>query len=237
MAPRKTLTKEQEKELDHISFVAGVKGAAVGASIGAVATYMTYKRSSSFRQLSRAMQSIFLASGRAVLFVITTILSFANMTGTGGATGYLFAADRAASRYANYELGYADETMVTNLEHLRTFRKHPDETSTHRALRYLNDNRWPLIGGSWAVSMVGALGYTFSNKYLTTQQKLVQARMYAQAATLVVLLASASLSIYMGDDHDKQSQVDEPDAQLRAVLNLPHEEKRRVQPASPSEKE
>ncbi|ORY94863.1 hypothetical protein BCR43DRAFT_335685 [Syncephalastrum racemosum] len=217
MAPRKTLTEKQEKELDHIALVAGLKGAAVGASIGAVATYMTYKRSSSFRQLSRAMQSVMLASG--------------------GMTGYMFAVDRASSRYKNQELGYADETMVESLEHLRTFRKNPDETSTHRMLRYVNDNRWPLIGGSWAVSMVGALSYTFSNKYLTTQQKLVQARMYAQAATLVVLLMSASLSIYMGDDHDKQREVDEPDAQLRAVLNLPHEEKRRVQPASPPEKE
>jgi len=68
--------------------------------------------------------------------------------------------------------------------------------------------------------MAGALTYSFSNKYLTTQQKVVQARMYAQAVTIAVLMASAGLSVYAGEE-DK-NQKDEPDAQLRAVLELPH---------------
>ena len=73
--------------------------------------------------------------------------------------------------------------------------------------------------------MVGALGYSFSNRYLTTQQKVVQARMYAQAVTVAVLMASAGLSIYMGED---KKPKDLPDAQLRAVLELPVEENKRV---------
>lgn len=67
--------------------------------------------------------------------------------------------------------------------------------------------------------MVGALGYSFSNRYMTTQQKIVQARMYAQAVTIAVLMASAGLSIYMGDD--EKVHKEQPDAQLRAVLALP----------------
>ena len=67
--------------------------------------------------------------------------------------------------------------------------------------------------------MAGALGYSFSNKYLTTQQKIVQARMYAQAVTIVVLMASAGLSVYVGDDQKHHKEL--PDAQLRAVLELP----------------
>lgn len=76
-----------------------------------------------------------------------------------------------------------------------------------------------ILGFSWVASMAAALGYSFSNKYLTTQQKLVQSRMYAQAVTIAVLMASAGLSIYVGDD-DKH-QKEQPDAQLRAVLALP----------------
>jgi hypothetical protein len=75
--------------------------------------------------------------------------------------------------------------------------------------------------------MVGALTYSFSNRFLTTQQKIVQARMYAQAVTIAVLMASAGLSVYAGDE-DKH-QKDEPDAQLRAVLELPHSEKHKQQ--------
>lgn len=44
--------------------------------------------------------------------------------------------------------------------------------------------------------------------------------MYAQAVTIAVLMASAGLSVYAGDE-DKHEK-DEPDAQLRAVLELPH---------------
>lgn len=69
--------------------------------------------------------------------------------------------------------------------------------------------------------MVGALGYSFSNKYLTTQQKVVQARMYAQAVTIAVLMISAGVSVYVGDE-DKKNKRELPDAQLRAVLELPH---------------
>lgn len=72
--------------------------------------------------------------------------------------------------------------------------------------------------------MVAALGYSFSNKYLSTQQKIVQARMYAQAATIGVLMASAGLSIYLGED-DKKNEHHEIDPQLRAVLSLPYDEK------------
>lgn len=67
--------------------------------------------------------------------------------------------------------------------------------------------------------MVGALGYSFSNKYLTTQQKVVQARMYAQAVTIAVLMVSATVSMYVGDDG--KTRKEQPDAQLRAVLELP----------------
>lgn len=76
--------------------------------------------------------------------------------------------------------------------------------------------------------MGGALAYSFSNRYLTTQQKVVQARMYAQAVTLAVLMASAGLSIYMGDDDKKKKE--EPDAQLRAILELPVEQNKIVRP-------
>ena len=85
--------------------------------------------------------------------------------------------------------------------------------------------------------MVGSLGYTFSNRYLTTQQKVVQARMYSQAATIAVLLASAAINVYAGDE-DRNEKEDEPDEELRAVLNLPHQEQKSVrtpQPASPNE--
>ncbi|KAI8988143.1 hypothetical protein BDF20DRAFT_815669 [Mycotypha africana] len=197
------LTPEQQKTRDSIFYQSGIKGALIGLGIGAAATALVVRKSAEFRALSRPMQSIMAAS--------TTT------------AGFLFASDRAVTAYENNVLGYTDELLVEQLERRRT----PDEnlSTIDRSLRYLNDNRWSFIVGlSWAVSMAGALGYSFSNRYLTTQQKIVQARMYAQAVTIAVLMASAGLSIYVGDDKNQKTK-DVPDAQLSAILALPDQPK------------
>ncbi|GAA5807878.1 hypothetical protein MFLAVUS_001258 [Mucor flavus] len=193
----KLLSKEQEKTSEKIFFQSGLKGAAVGLGLGLVATALTIRKSPDFRALSRPYQAIMAASGSVA--------------------GFLFAADKAVSKYEMDVLGYTDEDMLRELRSNRV----PDAnlSTIDRSLRYLNDNRWSFIGVSWAASMVGALGYSFSNKYLTTQQKVVQARMYAQAVTIAVLMVSASVSMYVGDEG--KNRKEQPDAQLRAVLELP----------------
>ncbi|KAI9362613.1 hypothetical protein BD770DRAFT_381403 [Pilaira anomala] len=193
----KLLSEQQEKRSEEIFYQSGLKGAVIGLGLGLAATALTARKSADFRALSRPYKAILAAS--------TT------------AAGFLFASDRAVSKYENETLGYTDEDMLRELRSNRV----PDEhlSTFDRSLRYLNDNRWSFIGISWAASMVGALGYSFSNKYLTTQQKVVQARMYAQAVTIAVLMASATVSMYVGDD--EKSRKEQPDAQLRAVLELP----------------
>ncbi|CAO3699124.1 hypothetical protein G6F70_007688 [Rhizopus microsporus] len=196
--PSIVLTPEQEKTRQNIYWTSGLKGAAIGLGLGAVATVFTLRRSPEFRSLSRPLQSILAVSSTTA--------------------GFLFASDSAVTHYENRELGYTDETMLQSLMH-----KRQDETNMSafdRSLHYLNQNRWTFIGLSWAVSMAGALGYSFSNKYLTTQQKVVQARMYAQAVTIAVLMASAGISIYVGEDEKNKKEA--PDPQLRAVLELPY---------------
>ncbi|KAG2223545.1 hypothetical protein INT45_000865 [Circinella minor] len=194
------LTDAQQDKRDEISFASGIQGAAIGLGLGVAATIVTFRRSPDFRLLSRPMQAILPTS--AIL------------------AGYLFGSERAATRYENETLGYMDEQMFLELR--RSEPTGEKKTTSEKALHYLNDNRWSVIGLSWAASMAGAFGYSFSNRFLTTQQKVVQARMYAQAVTLAVLMASAGLSIYMGDD--KKTYKDAPDAQLRAVLELPAEQ-------------
>ncbi|KAI8386888.1 hypothetical protein BD560DRAFT_363361 [Blakeslea trispora] len=193
----KYLTTEQEKVRDQIFYQSGAKGALIGLGLGAVATAFVLKRSPEFRALSRPLQSIMAAS--------TTT------------AGFLFASDKATQEFENRELGYTDEDMIAALR--RGQRPQDNMSSFDRSMQYLNNNRWSVIGLSWAVSMAGALGLSFSNRYLTTQQKLVQARMYAQAVTIAVLMASAGVSIYVGDEG--KDRKEEPDAQLRAVLALP----------------
>jgi hypothetical protein len=62
------------------------------------------------------------------------------------------------------------------------------------------ENRYPIVGVSWVLSMGLALGIVGRSPYLSTQQKLVQARVYAQTLTIAVLIATAAFEV---GDRDK----------------------------------
>ena len=58
--------------------------------------------------------------------------------------GYLFGSERAATQYENETLGYLDEQMYVELQ-----RNEPStgkKTTSEKAMHYLNDNRWSVIG-------------------------------------------------------------------------------------------
>ena len=64
-----------------------------------------------------------------------------------------------------------------------------------RAMDWGRENRYSIVGGSWLASMATALGIVSRNRYLSTSQKIVQARMYAQGLTIAVLIATAAFEI------------------------------------------
>lgn len=57
------------------------------------------------------------------------------------------------------------------------------------------ENRYPIVGVSWVASMAIALGIVGRSPHLSTSQKIVQARVYAQGLTLAVLVATAAFEI------------------------------------------
>ncbi|KAI9299206.1 hypothetical protein K502DRAFT_282731, partial [Neoconidiobolus thromboides FSU 785] len=65
-------------------------------------------------------------------------------------------------------------------------------TSTQKFQDFVADYRYHLLGASWVIGMTGAGIYLYRKKYLTVQQKLVEARMYAQGITLASLGAVAA---------------------------------------------
>ena len=65
-------------------------------------------------------------------------------------------------------------------------------------------NRYPIVGVSWVASMAIALGLVGRSPYLSTSQKIVQARVYAQGLTLAVLVATAAFEI--GDANNDQGR-------------------------------
>ena len=110
--------------------------------------------------------------------------------------------DRASRNFENDLYGKEEEIIV-----------HHDELSwQQKALGWAKVNRWRLIMGSWVASLAGSWILVSRDKYLTGAQKIVQARMYAQGATLAVLLISGVLASRDMKDENKRvvTQVDDP---------------------------
>ncbi|CCE79531.1 Piso0_001603 [Millerozyma farinosa CBS 7064] len=74
-----------------------------------------------------------------------------------------------------------------------------------KAFVKVNDNKYKIIIGSWAASLYGSWKLVNRDKYMTGAQKAVQARVYAQAITVVLLLGTILLSM-----HEKELQKNAP---------------------------
>jgi hypothetical protein len=166
----KILTKEEEKLHYHATVKGGILGGFLGLGVGAAGVVAATRRYPGFRSLTVPFR-VFLAVS----------------TGTFSA---IISADRASRSYEdqrNPNRKYTDQN--------RTLEEQYEATKSYgqRARDWAEENRYSIVFGSWVASMGAALGIVQRNRYLTGQQKLVQARVYAQGLTIAVLLASFML--------------------------------------------
>jgi hypothetical protein len=68
-------------------------------------------------------------------------------------------------------------------------------STKEKVMAWGKENRYSIVGVSWVASMGIALGLVGRNPYLSTTQKIVQARVYAQGLTLAVLVATAAFEV------------------------------------------
>lgn len=192
----KVLTKEEEDAHYREVLRGGISGGLVGLGVGLGASMVMQRRWPLFRSLTLPLKAFFVTS-----------------TGT-------FAAIIQADTYSR---AYERQQHATTAFVDRTARKLQDErarqTATQRALAVARDYRYTLVTSSWAASMAGSLYWVSRDRYLTTAQKLVQARMYAQGLTLLVLVATAAFEV--GDGRARRQQADDAAAAGEAVPDQP----------------
>lgn len=68
----------------------------------------------------------------------------------------------------------------------------------------VNENKYKLIISAWALSLWGSWHIVNKDKYMSTTQKAVQARVYAQAITVALLLGTVLLSMHEQELKKKQ---------------------------------
>jgi len=166
----KVVSKEEEAAHYRQVLIGGTIGGALGLGVGVAGVLAASRRYTAFRQLTLPFRA----------FLVTS-------TGT-------FAAIVNAERYSN-EFHKRNNPMnfYKDQAQLAQEAARAEQSGLQAAKDWGRRNRYSIVFGSWLASMGVALAIVGRSKYLSTSQKLVQARVYAQGLTLAVLVASAAL--------------------------------------------
>jgi hypothetical protein len=165
----RVISKEEEKAHYNAVLKGGLIGGSVGIGIGLIGVLAGARRYPGFRTLTLPFRA----------FLVTS-------TGTFGAIVM-------AESYSNqFHLANNPMNFYKDQASRDAALAHAQESSFQRFRAWGEANRYKIVFGSWVAAMAIALGIVGRNPYLTTSQKLVQARMYAQGLTLGVLVASAA---------------------------------------------
>lgn len=165
----KVISKEEEQA--HYSEVlkGGFMGGSVGLGLGLAGVLAASRRYAAFRSLTLPFRT-FLVSSAATFGAITT------------AERYSISFQKAKDPM-NF---YKDETQRI-LESAKQ-----SGGDKQKFMDWGRENRYSIVFASWIAAMAIALTIVGRDKYLSTSQKLVQARVYAQGLTLAVLIATAA---------------------------------------------
>ncbi|KAK3336781.1 hypothetical protein B0T19DRAFT_50936 [Cercophora scortea] len=165
----KVISKEEADE--HYSQV--IKGGLIGGGIG----------------LAAGLAGVIAASRRYPGFRAITLPFRSFLVTSSGTFGAIVTAEHFSVQYQRSRdpmNAYMDESQRAAAEMRR------EESGGKRFMDWGRENRYTIVFTSWIAAMGLALAMVGRNKYLSTAQKLVQARVYAQGLTVAVLIATAA---------------------------------------------
>ncbi|KAK9771062.1 putative HIG1 domain-containing protein [Seiridium cardinale] len=165
----KVVSKDEEQAHYNAVLKGGFVGGSLGFGLGLLGVLGASKRYPAFRGLTLPFRS----------FLVTSTTTF----------GAIVNADRWSNDFHkhNNPMNFYKDEATRAMEIARE-----QESSLERFQNWGKQNRYSIVFGSWIAAMGLAAGMVGRNKYLSTSQKLVQARVYAQGLTLAVLVATAA---------------------------------------------
>ncbi|KAK2813438.1 hypothetical protein FQN50_000754 [Emmonsiellopsis sp. PD_5] len=169
----KLLTKQEEEA--HYSAVVrgGTIGGAAGLIGGLAGVLAASKRFPTIRNLTLPMKA----------FLVTSAGTFVGIVAADHSSRSFEAAQHEEHRF----LG--DREARLRQEEIATM------SASDRLFDFVRREKYKLMTGAWAASMIGAWMLVSRNPTLTKGQKIVQARVYAQGLTLAVMVGTAALEI------------------------------------------
>lgn len=177
----KVLTPEEEREHYNATLKGGLLGGASGLGAGTLGVYAASARYPVFRGLTLPFRA----------FLIVSTATFASIV-SADHYSRSFEAQRTPDRQ------YRDESQSLQQQ------LEEQQSQRQKTMRFLSENRYGIVFGSWVASMGAALGIVGRDPHLTTQQKVVQARVWAQGFTLAAVVVS--LAFEGGDRYSKKGR-------------------------------
>ncbi|KAK5663502.1 hypothetical protein OQA88_3932 [Cercophora sp. LCS_1] len=165
----KVISKEEEDAHYKVVIKGGLVGGSIGLALGLAGVVGASRRYPAFRQLTVPFRS-FLVSSTGTFGAIVTAERYS--------VNFQRARD-PMNRYLDESQRAADEIRKA-------------ESAPKKFMDWGRENRYSIVFTSWIAAMGLAMAMVGRNKYLSTSQKLVQARVYAQGLTLAVLIATAA---------------------------------------------
>ncbi|OGE56199.1 hypothetical protein PENARI_c003G04695 [Penicillium arizonense] len=169
----KLLTKEEEDAHYRSVVKGGTIGGLTGLAGGVAGVLLASRRFHTIRNLTVPMKS----------FLVTSSGTFVGIIAADHASRDFEAKNNAERQW------YDSREERLRAEEIRGL------SFTDRAAAFARREKYKIISATWVASMVGSFVLVSRNPGLTGQQKLVQARVYAQGLTLGVLCASAAFEI------------------------------------------
>jgi len=166
----KVISKEEEQEHYGQVLRGGFIGGSAGLALGLAGVLGASRRYAAFRSLTLPFRT-FLVSSAGTFGAIVI------------AERYSIAYQRSRDQMSNY-------LEAAHRQHEQARRA--GKTEWQRMMEWGREHRYSIVFASWLASLGIALAMVGRNKYLSTSQKVVQARVYAQGLTLAVLIASAA---------------------------------------------
>lgn len=135
--------------------------------------------------------------------------------------GMVFAAEQRSFAYdrETYNFGDLHPDEIARKEEIAAL------PTKDKILYYTSQNKYKIIVGAWAASVGGSLWIINRDKIMTQPQKVVQARMYAQALTVVLLLGTLGLTMY---EESHPVKIKNYDSQRDAWKRMLEEEEARL---------
>lgn len=167
----KVLTKEEEAAHYNAVVKGGLIGGSLGLALGVTSVAYASRRYPSFRGLTLPFRT----------FLVTSTATF----------GAIVQADRQGIKHQKAQDPrrlYRDNSQRAQ-EIIRE-----NETAYERFMNYGRDHRYSIVCASWLASLAVAFAIV-SRAPMSTPQKIVQARVYAQGLTLAVLIVSAAFEV------------------------------------------